>query len=122
MKIEPGAVCKLLLTMVLLTFAGTLGTSSGFYNQALRGAFFAFALASVVILHLHVFLAPMEILWVPAGALLLGVVDFRVLHYAPHLAACFSFLGLSSFAVMGVRGIWTKDRKAAWTVLAAWVP
>jgi hypothetical protein len=60
-------------------------------------AFFAFALASVVILHWRVRREWLEILFLVAGALALAIVDFRFRHFPTSLMALFSFLGLGSF-------------------------
>jgi PAP2 superfamily len=113
---------KVVLTLLLVACAAAFGTSKSFYAQALVDAFFAFALASVVILHLRVRCEGLEIFFLVTGALLLAVVDFRFRHYPPYLMAGFSFLGLSSFAVMAVVAIWTENPDSARTLLRVWVP
>jgi len=46
-----------------------------------------------------------------AGTVALGVVDFHFLHYPPKIMAWFSFLGLSSLAILALRSIWNQDRR-----------
>ena len=55
----------------------------------------------------------LDLLWVIAGALLLAVLDYRVMGFKPMFMAGFSFAGLSAFMVLGARTIWAEkeDRK-----------
>jgi hypothetical protein len=108
-----------LLTAVVLVAVGMLGFSSTFYGQALDDAFFGLALASVVILHQRVGPSWLDAAWTAAGMAVLGIVDFHFLHYPPKVMAWFSFLGLSSFAIMVLRSIWTQSRRM---FLYAWIP
>jgi hypothetical protein len=108
-----------LLTAVVLVAVGMLGFSSTFYGEALYDAFFGLALASVVILHQRVGPSWLDAAWTAAGMAVLGIVDFHFLHYPPKVMAWFSFLGLSSFAIMALRSIWTPSRRM---FLYAWIP
>ena len=108
-----------LLTAVVLVAVGMLGFSSTFYGEALDDAFFGLALASVVILHQRVGPSWLDAAWTAAGMAVLGIVDFHFLHYPPKVMAWFSFLGLSSFAIMVLRSIWTQRRRM---FLYAWIP
>ena len=108
-----------LLTAVVLVAVGMLGFSSTFYGEALDDAFFGLALASVVILHQRVGPSWLDAAWTAAGMAVLGIVDFHFLHYPPKVMAWFSFLGLSSFAIMVLRSIWTQSRRM---FLYAWIP
>lgn len=99
------------LTLVVLLSAGMLVFSRQFYTEALDDAFFALALASVVILHQRIRPSWLDAAWTGAGTAALGVVDFHFLHYPPKIMAWFSFLGLSSFAIMALRSIWNQDRR-----------
>ena len=85
-------------------------------------AFFAFALASVVVLHFRISPEWSDAAMVVAGTLIFAAVDFRLLHFQSLPMAWVSFLGLSSFLVMAIRAIWSKDRGAARLLLYAWVP
>lgn len=113
---------KVILTAVLTACAGALGSSSSFYNEALLDAFFGFALASVVILHLRVRPKWSDALLIVVIGCFFGVVDFGFLHYPPRVMAGISFLGLSSFLIMAIRAVWARDGGSARALLYAWVP
>ena len=108
-----------LLTAVVLVAVGMLAFSPTFYGEALDDAFFGLALASVVILHQRVGPNWLDAAWTAAGTAVLGLVDFHFLHYPPKVMAWFSFLGLSSFAIMVLRSIWSQSRRM---FLYAWIP
>jgi PAP2 superfamily len=110
---------QIILTLCVLLIAGLLGFSRRFYLEALDDAFFALALASVVILHQRIRPSWLDLACSAAGAIALGIVDFHFLHYPSRILAWFSFLGLSSFAIMVLRSIWTVERKK---LLYAWIP
>jgi hypothetical protein len=100
---------KYLLTLLLLALAAWLGSSAQFYREALVSAFFGIALAGVIIIHLRVHPSWQDALLILAGTFLFAAVDFRLLHFAPALMAWFSFAGLSSLLVFGLRAVWAKD-------------
>ena len=100
---------KYLLTLLLVVLAAWLGTSAQFYREALVSAFFGIALASVIIIHLRVHPSWQDAVLILAGTFLFAAVDFRLLHFAPALMAWFSFAGLSSLLVFGLRAVWAKD-------------
>jgi hypothetical protein len=100
---------KILLTLLLAAAFAWLACSGTFYNEALVSAFFGLALASVLIIHFRIRPSWQDALLVIAGTLLLAVVDFRVLHFKPAIMAWFSFAGLSSLLVFGLRTVWAKD-------------
>ena len=107
------------LTLSALLIVGMLGFSRQFYLEALDDAFFGMALASVVILHQRIRPSWLDAGWIAAATIALGIVDFHFLHYPQRVMAWFSFLGLSSFAIMALRSIWNQDRRR---LLYAWVP
>lgn len=55
-----------------------------------------------------------DLLWVVPGALMLAVLDYRLMDFKPFFMSGFSFVGLSALAVLGTHAIWAKaeDRKA----------
>jgi hypothetical protein len=112
-------IAKILLTAIVVVCAGALAFSRQFYREALADAFFGLALASVVILHLRICRKYADILFLAGGTILIGFVDFRILHYAPRIMAWFSFLGISSLLTLAVRTIWAPQRKM---LLFTWVP
>src|SRR5437879_7728342 len=99
---------KYLLTLLLVAAAEWLGTSAQFYKQAMVSAFFAIALAIVIVIHLRVHPSWLDGLFILAGTFLFAAVDFRLLHFKSAVMAWFSFAGLSSLLIFGLRTIWTK--------------
>jgi hypothetical protein len=110
---------KIVLTLLLVVVAVILGVGRQFYAEAMVDAFFAFALASVVIIYLRVRPRWLDVGLIAAGTAFLAVVDFQFLHYPPKIIAWFSFLGLSSFVIMAARSIWSQERRL---LLYGWVP
>jgi hypothetical protein len=112
---------KILLTLALVAAFAWLGCSTQFYNEALVSAFFGFALASVLIIHFRIRPSWQDALLVLAGIFLLAAVDFRLLHFQQTVMAWFSFAGLSSLFILGLRTVWAKGagRKL---LLLAFVP
>jgi hypothetical protein len=111
------AICsptgKALLTLVLLACVGRLAFSREFYDSALVSAFFAMSLASSLILHLKVRPAWPDVLLVLVCAVFLWSLDIHVLRFRSAIIVPFSFLGLSSLLILGLRTIWAEaqDRK-----------
>jgi hypothetical protein len=116
---DNGGLGKMALTALVVAAALALGLSRQFYTEALVDGFFAFALASVLIIHLRVLPNWLDAALVTAGTLTLALVDFEILHFAPKFVAWLSFLGLTSLAVMATRTIWTDERRR---LLSGWVP
>jgi hypothetical protein len=112
---------KYLLTLLLLALAAWLGTSAQFYREALVSAFFGIALASVIIIHLRVHPFWQDALLILSGTFLFATVDFRLLHFAPALMAWFSFAGLASLLIFGLRSVWAKDSDRK-TLLLGFLP
>jgi hypothetical protein len=112
---------KILLTLPLVAAFVWLGCSAPFYNEALVSAFFGFALASVIIIHFRVRPSWGDALLVLAGTLLLAAVAFRLLHFKQAIMAWFSFAGLSSLFILGLRTVWAKDADRK-LLLLAFVP
>jgi len=104
---------KWFLTLLLVACAIWLGRSWQFYIEALASIFFAFSLASVIIIHFRIAGSLQDASLVLCGTLLFAAIDFQILHYGPVFVAWLSFAGLSSLATMGARMIWNKgaDRK-----------
>jgi hypothetical protein len=113
---------KVVLTLLLLAGACALAFSKQFYTEALVGAFFAFALASVLILQFRVRPAWLDALLVLTFTLLLATLDFRFFHFVPSMMAWLSFAGLASLSIMGVQAVWAEKRSSRRMLLYAWVP
>ena len=112
-------VLRVLLTVAIAAGVILLGLSQQFYLEALVDGFFGLALAGLVIVHLRVQPKWQDALAVLVGAGFLSLLDFRVMHFQPRLIAIFSFLGLSSFAILVLRTVWAQDRRI---LLYAWIP
>jgi hypothetical protein len=113
---------KVVLTLLLAGCAVRAVCSTSLYTEALVDAFFAFALASVLILHLRVRPRWRDAAMVLAGVALFGALDFRILHFTPNTMAWLSFTGVSSFLVMAIEAVWARDRSARKGLLYALIP
>jgi hypothetical protein len=122
MAITKNAAVKVVLTLLLLVCAGAFAFSNQFYTDAMVDSFFAFALASVLILHFRVRPAWFDVLLVLAFMLLFATVDFRILHFAPKVMAWFSFAGVSGLLVMGIQAVWAENRVTRRMLLYAAIP
>src|ERR1700674_3800662 len=122
MAITKTFAVKMVLTLLLLASAGLFVFSGRFYAEALVDSFFAFALASALILQFRVRPSWIDVVLVTAFALLFAAVDFRFLHFAPALMVWLSFAGVSSLLVMGVRAVWAEDRATRSMLLYAAIP
>src|SRR5580698_3532812 len=109
---------SLLLAGLILSFA----FSSTLYNEAITDAFFACALASVTILHLRVRWNWPDALGICVLALGLGAIDRWGFHYTPAAPAWVSFVGLSSFLILGTRAIWANSQEERRLLICAWMP
>ncbi|HYL83939.1 MAG TPA: phosphatase PAP2 family protein [Candidatus Angelobacter sp.] len=85
-------------------------------------SFFAFALASVLILQFRVHPEWFDAVLVLAFTLLFATVDFRFLHFAPKVMPWFSFAGVSSLLIMGIRAVWAEARTTRKMLLYAAIP
>jgi PAP2 superfamily len=116
----PRAV-QILLTIVCVAVAATLGTSSQFYSESLSSAFFAIALISVVIIQLRVCGIWPDALILIGLTTLFAIIDFRFLHYTPHFMAWFSFFGLNCLLLLALRAIWSEGERRK-LLLFAFIP
>lgn len=101
------------LSIGLLGVIVALSLSWSFYYESMANAFLSLALASAFIVLAILRRSWADGIWVLGGALVLAVLDYRVMEYKPFFMAGFSFLGLSALAVLGCRTIWAEpaDRK-----------
>jgi hypothetical protein len=112
---------KTILSAPLLACGVWLGTNAQFYREAMAGAFIAMALASVIIVHLRLRPSWLDAGLILAGTLLLGAIDFRILHFRHAVMAWLSFAGLTSLVLFGIRAIWAKDTERK-LLLLGYVP
>jgi hypothetical protein len=114
-------IAEALLTLIFIACAGGLAFNREFYVSSLVSAFFAMTLAGSFIIHLKV-----RPVWSDAGIVLgcaafLWIVDIRILKFPPAIVVPFSFIGLSSLLVLGVRMVWAPEPDRT-RLLYAFVP
>lgn len=119
MKLERAT--QIVLTLLLAGLAAWLGASKSFYEGAIMSAFFALALASVLIIHFRVCPSWQDSLLVMGLSCLIAVIDFRFLHFKPWLMDWLAFPGLSSLVILGLRTIWSNNSKRK-KLLMAFLP
>ena len=98
------------LTALLLAVVLALSTSSAFYNSAMTGVFLSLALGSAAITLLVVQPSWLNLGSIAVGGLALAALDYRVMGFQPRFMVAFSFVGLSSLAVLGTRTIWSREQ------------
>ena len=101
---------RTVLTVALLVIVMALSLNSDFYNSSMVDAFMAMALGAVLVTLLVVQPSWMNFASAAVCSLVLAGLDYRVMGFQPRFMAAFSFLGLSSFAVLGTRTIWARNQ------------
>jgi len=109
---------KTLLTVALLAIILSLSLSADFYNSSMVDTFLALALAAAAVTLLVVQPSWMNFANIAMGSLVLAGLDYRVLGFQPRFMAAFSFVGLSSLAVLGSRTIWARNRNRTFLLYA----
>ncbi len=118
---QAGTAVRAALTVICLLAVVFLGCSAQFYKEALLSPYFALTLIGAVIIQFRTIPSWRDALFVLVGIIALAGFDFEVLHFRATLFGWFSFAGLASLTVLGVRTIWAErgDRKL---LLYAFVP
>jgi hypothetical protein len=116
MKIPLSA--KILLSAAICGGAIFLVTNVYFAGTAMPFVFFTLTLASVILVLFRVGRSWLDVLFVGATAVLLGVVSVWHFHYQPNWESCVSFVGLASLVVLGLRAVWTEGEKQKLLALA----
>ena len=98
------------LTVALLAIVLALSLSAGFYTSTVIDAYMAVEFAGALVILLVVQPSWINFASVAVGSLILAGLDYRVLGFQPRIMAAFSFLGLSSLAVLGTRTIWARKQ------------
>jgi hypothetical protein len=109
---------KVFLTLPLILWVLSLGLSQRLTATGL-GPSFGPLLASFVIIHLRIRPRWVDVLLMVLITGFFATAFFHMFHYPPPIMTYFSFLGLSSFAIIGVRTVWERDRRV---LLYAFVP
>lgn len=113
---------RIAIVVALAVCAVGFATRREFYVEALVGPFFAFALVSVLILHLRVRPRWIDAALVALCTLLLAFIDLRLLHYQQSLAAWLSFIGVSSLLVLAADCVLATKKEERTLLFYAWVP
>ena len=99
---------KLGLTALLFAVILALSLNREFYLDAMTSAFLSLALASALIILAMLRRSWFDLLLVLTGALVLAVLDYRVMDFKPIFMAGFSFVGLAALGVLGAHTIWAE--------------
>lgn len=110
---------KVALTAAIVTCTAMLVFSRRFYDEALVDSFFALVLASASILLFRVFPKWRDAAIVTGSTVAMAFICFRLLHFPHAVMPWFSYVGLSSLAVLIIRSIWSSERRL---LLYAWIP
>lgn len=112
------ALWKWGLSGVLVILIAALATNREFYDSSMISAFLSLALASGLIILLVLRRSWADLLLALAGGALLAVLDLRILLFPYRFMVWFSFLGLSSFAVLGLHALWARSQERKLLVCA----
>jgi len=102
---------KVGLTAVLFGLILGLSLSWHFYYESMANAYLSLALGSALIVLGVLRRSWFDLLWVAPGALLLALLDYRVMDYKPFFMAGFAFAGMSALALLGAHAIWSKGEE-----------
>jgi hypothetical protein len=118
-----GASRNLKVTLSLLLLAVAIGVvaRTAFYLYGMSEEFFAWTLASIVLIHLRVRLDCRDAIGIALAAGMFALIDLGFLHYQFYVIASISFVGMGSLLVMGLRAIWLQAEQRQ-NVLLAFVP
>ncbi len=102
---------KLGLTAALFAVILALSLNHQFYLDSMTSAFLSLALASALIILAMLRRSWFDLLLVVTGALVLAVLDYKVMDFQPFFMAGFSFVGLAALAVLGCHTIWAEGEE-----------
>jgi hypothetical protein len=112
---------KVVLSLLLLAAAIGVVTRTPFYLYGMSEEFFAWMLASIVLIHLRVRPDWRDAVGITLAAGVFALVDLVFLHYQFYVIASISFVGMGSLFVMGLRAIWLEAEQRK-TALLALIP
>ena len=99
------------LTVGLFAVILGLSLNRDFYSDSMTSAFLSLALASALIILVMLRRSWFDLLWVATGALVLAVLDYRVMDFHPVFMAAFSFVGMAALGVLGTHTIWSEGEE-----------
>lgn len=109
---------KVVLSLLLLVAAIGVVTRTPFYLYGMSEEFFAWMLASIVLIHLRVRPDWRDAVGIALSAGMFALVDLALLHYQFYVIALISFVGMGSLFVMGLGTIWLADEQRRMALLA----
>lgn len=98
-------------SITLAALVSFLVTSSYVYYHFLVGSFFAYGLAAILIVQIRARVPVLDFVGVVALAAAFFCFDGFVLHYVVTVRAIYSFVGLASLLLLGLRTIWTRGNR-----------
>lgn len=102
---------KLGLTAALFAVILALSLNYQFYLDSMTSAFLSLALASALVILVVLRRSWFDLLLVMTGALVLAVLDYKVMDFHPVFMVAFSFVGLAALAVLGTHTIWAEGEE-----------
>jgi hypothetical protein len=110
MMLNRADAMRMVLTVALLVVVLALSLNADFYSSSMVDVFMSLALGASAITLLVIQPSWINLAGIVAGSLVLAGLDYRVRGFQPRFMATFSFIGLSSLAVLGTRTIWARGR------------
>jgi hypothetical protein len=101
---------RAVVTTLLAAVVVALSLNADFYNESMVDVYMALVLGSALITLLVVQFSWKNLVSVALFSLVLAGLDYRVMGFVPKFIAAFSFIGLSSLAILGTRTIWAPKR------------
>lgn len=114
-------IARVALSIALIAVVIAFAANRHFYLEALVSAFFSVTLASTAILYFHLRPRWPGLLAIACFTAFLYLLDYRILKFPPSIVAGFSFFGLSSLMLLGIRAAWAEehDRKQVFWAFGA---
>ncbi len=109
---------RIALTLVVVAAAAWAATNKRLYDIAVFNALVSMGLTAIIVLHLRVKPSWSDAAGVAAGAAMLALIDFQLLHYNFNVFGLLSFLGLASLVALAIRAAWSRGEESARMKLA----
>src|SRR6266852_6322874 len=104
---------RIALTLVVVAAAAWAATNKRLYDIAVFNALVSMGLTAIIVLHLRVKPSWSDAAGVAAGAAMLALIDFQLLHYNFNVFGLLSFLGLVSLVALAIRAAWPGNEEGA---------
>lgn len=104
---------RIAFTLVVIAAALWAATNKRLYDIAVFNVLVSMGLTAVMVLHLRLKPLWSDAAGVAAGAGILAVIDFKLLHYNFNAFGLLSFLGLASLVALAIRAAWSHSEESA---------